>query len=334
MTKWLRENKDVIVGYFSSVAKGISAVGGALKKMFDRMVEIKGFAWDEQLNKPAGKPFSGTGGIGPDTPGWEIYNSSTLPPTPQPSGGDMTPADGGRLAALALIQEQEMALWIEQNNLQIDMEKELQSRSIQQATEAAEEKLRKYVEFSNVEIQIERDKEKIKEALQKATMRRAVDDASFFFKQMGEKSYAAFEVFKAIEIAKTVVNTYSAAMGAYNAMASIPYIGPALGVVAAAAALAAGFAQVDAIRSMTPGGGGGGGGAIGTYSASPATGLPTSVTDYDTMPEEEKRGTLTINIHGDILGDEGYIDMLVDKINAADDRDVFINQSLSARELA
>ena len=176
--------------------------------------------------------------------------------------------------------------------------------------------------------QVEADKVK----LQKTTMKKAVDNASFFFQQMGEKSYAAFEVFKAIEIAKTVVNTYSAAMGAYNAMASIPYVGPALGIAAAAAALASGFAQVDAIMSMKPGGGGGGG-SIGTYSASPATGLPTSVTDYDTLPEEEKRGTLTINIHGDILGDEGYIDMLVDKINAADDRDVYINQSLSARAL-
>ena len=74
------------------------------------------------------------------------------------------------------------------------------------------------------------------------------------------------------------------------------------------------------------------GGAISTPGTGISNAPPGGTTDYDTIPEGEKRGTLTINIHGDILNEE-YIDMLVDKINAADDRDVFINQSLSARAL-
>ena len=140
---------------------------------------------------------------------------------------------------------------------------------------------------------------------------------------------AIFEVTKAAGIATAIVSTYT---GAANAFKDVPY---PYNFAAAAAVVAAGMAQVAQIRSQSfDGGGGVAGGAI----ATPGTGISisppdTGTTDYDTIPEEEKRGTLTINIQGDILGDEGYIDMLVDKINAADDRDVFINQSLSAREL-
>lgn len=71
----------------------------------------------------------------------------------------------------------------------------------------------------------------------------------------GNQSKAALAVFKGIKIAETAVNTYSAAMGAYNAMASIPYVGPALGAAAAAAAVAFGMMQISQIASMQPGGG-------------------------------------------------------------------------------
>jgi hypothetical protein len=74
----------------------------------------------------------------------------------------------------------------------------------------------------------------------------------FFFGQMGAlmttKSRALFEVGKAGAIAETVTNTYRAAQGAYAALAGIPIIGPALGIAAAAAAIAAGMARVSAIK--------------------------------------------------------------------------------------
>jgi len=52
---------------------------------------------------------------------------------------------------------------------------------------------------------------------------------------------------KAAAIAETTINAYTAATGAYKALSSIPYVGPALGIAAAAAALAAGMANVSAI---------------------------------------------------------------------------------------
>ena len=59
---------------------------------------------------------------------------------------------------------------------------------------------------------------------------------------------------KAAAIANAIVNTYQSATGAYASLASIPYVGPALGAAAAAAAIAAGMANVAQIRAQNTGG--------------------------------------------------------------------------------
>jgi cell division protein FtsB len=78
---------------------------------------------------------------------------------------------------------------------------------------------------------------------------------------MNSHSHAAFEIGKAAAISETMINTYKSATESYAAMASIPYVGPALGAAAAAAAIVAGLAQVSAIESTSFGGGGSGGGS-------------------------------------------------------------------------
>jgi len=134
-----------------------------------------------------------------------------------------------------------------------------------------------------------------------------------------------FEVMKAAATANAIVSTYAAAA---RAMAEVPY---PFNFVAAASVIAFGLAQVQQIQSQSfdsGATGGASGGAVSTIST------PTLTSPHEPEPEaEQNRGTLTINIQGDFIGDEGYIDMLVDKINAADDRDVFINQSLQARSV-
>lgn len=67
--------------------------------------------------------------------------------------------------------------------------------------------------------------------------------------QKSENSRIA-KIGKAAAIAQAIVQTYTAANSAYAAMASIPYIGPALGAAAAAAAIVAGMANVKAIRQQ------------------------------------------------------------------------------------
>lgn len=55
---------------------------------------------------------------------------------------------------------------------------------------------------------------------------------------------------KAAAISQATIDTYKAANGAYSAMASIPYVGPALGIAAAAAAIASGLMNVGKIAGI------------------------------------------------------------------------------------
>ena len=53
--------------------------------------------------------------------------------------------------------------------------------------------------------------------------------ATSLYNMQGKQGGAAFEAMKAFRIGETIMNTYSAAVGAYNALASIPYVGRSLG---------------------------------------------------------------------------------------------------------
>lgn len=92
--------------------------------------------------------------------------------------------------------------------------------------------------------------------------------AKFDIQQSFAKNLAAIlgqqsKVGKAAAIAATTIETFKGAQSAFSAMASIPIVGPALGAVAAGAAIASGLANVKKIvstKSGLPGEGGGGGG--------------------------------------------------------------------------
>ena len=68
---------------------------------------------------------------------------------------------------------------------------------------------------------------------------------------------------KSFAIAKATIDTYQSAVAAYKSLAAIPVVGPVLGGIAAAAAIATGIATVKKIVAVqvpnAPGGGGGGG---------------------------------------------------------------------------
>ena len=79
----------------------------------------------------------------------------------------------------------------------------------------------------------------------------AAKDVMFdMFATFAEQNRTFFELWKAIQIAETIISTITAAQEAFRAMVGIPIVGPALAVAAAAAALAAGYARVDQIRSQ------------------------------------------------------------------------------------
>lgn len=75
-------------------------------------------------------------------------------------------------------------------------------------------------------------------------------DAGELSQEEGEKQ---MENMKDIQSAIALINAFSSAVSAYNSLASVPYIGPALGAAAAAAALASGLAQVAAIQKVKKG---------------------------------------------------------------------------------
>ena len=64
----------------------------------------------------------------------------------------------------------------------------------------------------------------------------------------------ASEEHKAFATIQTLINTYMSATQAYNALVGIPYVGPYLATVAAAAAVAAGLANVAKIQGFEEGG--------------------------------------------------------------------------------
>ena len=74
-----------------------------------------------------------------------------------------------------------------------------------------------------------------------------------------EKEY--FEKNKKVQIAQAIISTLQGAIGAFSALASIIPAGPILGGIAAAAALAAGYANVRKIQATEYEGGSAGGGA-------------------------------------------------------------------------
>lgn len=142
-----------------------------------------------------------------------------------------------------------------------------------------------YAALKQLDTRYQSDKTKIEDAAIKqrfgiANVYRKADinSAAFFSDQMAglmqTNSRKLFELGKAGAIAGAVIDTYKAATGAYAALASIPFVGPFLGAAAAAAAIAVGTARVSAIKSTQFGGGGVAGGAVGTFNASPNTGLP------------------------------------------------------------
>ena len=65
----------------------------------------------------------------------------------------------------------------------------------------------------------------------------------------GQLSKAAFERGKKLQIAQALIQTYQSATAAYSSQAAIPIVGPVLGGIAAAAAIASGIAQIKKIQS-------------------------------------------------------------------------------------
>lgn len=149
---------------------------------------------------------------------------------------------------------------------------------------------------------------------------------------VGAGADAIFVAQKAFDVGLAIMGGHAAAA---KALAEVPY--PynlavsaeqlSLGYWHAAAIAATGIGQLVASHSGSTGGGTHTSPVVTTSSSTSASNASTGLID-PAFTEPEERGTLTINIEGDMIGDETYIDNLVEKINEArEDRDVTVNYS-------
>lgn len=206
-------------------------------------------------------------------------------------------------------------------------ERERYAMSLQALEEAKEQELFTSEEAKKLEEQmlIEHEQRKLDiknrfreddrrsaEMQEKAKLQFTADFLRSSLAAMSTHSKKAFQLQKGLAIADTIVNTYRAATGAYSALASIPYVGPALGAIAAAAAAAAGLANVQAIRSTQFGGGGGGQPAIPKAPTSSNGNAPA-------MGEGggQRGQSVTINIDDDMIYTGAAIRKLIRAINEA-----------------
>lgn len=120
-------------------------------------------------------------------------------------------------------------------------------------------KLQKLQDFYDKGLVAEEDYQKAKKDIQEQTDKERLDS---YVKTLGDTTSnlktalgEGSALYKAAAITETVINTYKAATGAYSALAPIPIVGPALGAVAAGAAVAAGLANVARIRAAREQGG-------------------------------------------------------------------------------
>jgi hypothetical protein len=160
-------------------------------------------------------------------------------------------------------EREQLQAWLDEKLLMLDQAREMDLISAQR--------------YEDLKTRVEDEATKKRYGISKVYRELDLDSAGFVLDQLASmmqtKNRAMFEVAKAGAIGKALIDTYTTASGAASAVASIPYVGPALAVVAAAAAIVAGMARVQAIRSTQFGGGGG---AAPVYSAVPGTSVPTA----------------------------------------------------------
>lgn len=133
-----------------------------------------------------------------------------------------------------------------------------------------------------------------------------------------------FEIGKAAARANTVMSTYEGAQKAYTALAGIPVVGPALGVAAASAAIAAGGIRLQAINSTSFGG-------SNSVSAGASAGAATP-TEASAPAQAAPQQTQQVEISGVNAGDlftGEQLFGLIDKLNEAGEDGKTLNVSVA-----
>lgn len=176
-------------------------------------------------------------------------------------------ADEDKLRAKYELEKEQKQLKVEQEHLKTIINNQKAAASLRLAAVTQEQALLKKnfdnkviteVDYNTQVDQLAKDRQTIRDQEAKDTER----TASAIGTTLGNLSNLVGKqtvVGKAFAIAQTTMDTYSSAIKAYNSMADIPVVGPVLGAVAAAAAIANGLEAVKNIAAVqVPGQGAGG----------------------------------------------------------------------------
>lgn len=163
----------------------------------------------------------------------------------------------------------------------------------------------------------------IREAEKDAAIATSITLGSNLISSFQGQSRKLFELGKSAAIAGTIISTYESATKAYDAMASIPYIGPALGAAAAAAAIAGGLANVNKIKSTSFNGGGSSGGSTYNSASTPSAGTAPATA---TAPSAPVTNTV-VDLRGVDRDSLVTVGSIVDIINGSTDVAIAINGS-------
>ena len=104
--------------------------------------------------------------------------------------------------------------------------------------------------YINQTAKLEKEKEEEKKKIRQLQYSATLNVAKNTFDSVAKLAKEGSTTQKALSIAATTIDTYQSATAAYKAMAGIPVVGPALGIAAAAAAVASGIANVKQILSV------------------------------------------------------------------------------------
>jgi hypothetical protein len=151
--------------------------------------------------------------------------------------------------ALSLIENLQERAYAE---LKIQEDKDLASIEGMENFEAMKAEIAKKYTIQRGKVEKEFSKNQVKWSEMTAEQQQdiASSTAGNLSKIMGEQTAAG----KAFAVIQATIDTYKGATAAYASLAGIPVVGPALGAVAAGAAIAAGIANVKAITSAGSGG--------------------------------------------------------------------------------
>ena len=160
--------------------------------------------------------------------------------------------------------------------------------------EAARRKMALEQEVAAQRIQVDNDAAK-QEAVNSAKRLKATK-ATFggmvdALESWSEHSESAKKAYKITATAQTAMNTAEGAMAAYKAMAGIPYVGPALGIAAAAAVVAEGAAQIKNINSADSGSVSSGSSGASASSTTASSGQTTTLSAIESAYIESRSQT-------------------------------------------